>query len=134
MRLERYLTEVFETVPNVDIKWGTSSSTTTTLLDKDSVIYVKFVSYDPKKYRVEFSVNNRGTASATEIFNAAMLTIKEFIKKFKPIELAFLPFDMRRSHIYKKMIGKFIDKAKWYVDEIPAPFVKNAKAYMISRK
>jgi len=42
--------------------------------------------------------------------------------------MAFLPFDIRRQHIYQKILYKFIDKSKWNIVEEPMPWEHKARS------
>lgn len=130
------LNELFDKPPEIDIDWWLASdNATTTLPGKNSSIIVKFNKYGPKSYNADFSTKDKGSASAMEMFYAAMLTIGEFIKKKKPNEMAFYAFDMRRAKIYKKLIGKFLDLSKWDSKEAEGlPFMKDIPAYYIKKK
>lgn len=130
------LMEVFEKLPKIDIDWWLGNDqATVNLKGTDTNIIVKFSKYNKDSYRTDFSVLDRGNASAVEIFNAAMLTIKEFLKKNPNTkELAFVPFDERRYRIYGKMIKKFLDKSKWEVSEEKLGLGKISKYHLIKRR
>ena len=78
---EQELNELFEKKPEIDIDWwgAGSENATVDLVGTDSSIIMKFTKYGTKAYKADFSTKDRGSASATEFFMAALQAIGEFI-------------------------------------------------------
>ncbi len=130
------LNELFDKAPEVDIDWWAGSDHATTVLTgKETSIIVMFKKYASKAYTADFSMKQKGKATAMEVFYAALLTIAAFIKKKNPDELAFYAHDKRRARIYKKLMGKFVDLSKWDTKEGEGlPFMKGVPAYFMKKK
>jgi len=132
--LEDNLNELFEKLPEIEIDWWATMDAATVSLPKGTNINIKFSRYEPGAYRADFSMKDRGKANPMDIFMGAAKAIGEFMKRKKPREMAFIPFDFRRQKIYKKILSKYLDMSKWDLEEDVAPFVKTTMYYIRRKK
>ena len=131
--LKNDLNELFEKLPEIEIDWWATMDAATISLPKGTNININFSRYGQGAYRADFNMKDRGKANPMEIFMGAAKAIGEFMKRKKPREMAFIPFDFRREKIYKRILSKYLDVSKWDMEEEEAPFVKTTM-YVIKRK
>ncbi len=135
MRFQQYLNELFDKPPKIDIDfWAGNMGATVDLIDTGTRIIMQFGKYADKAYKTDFSMKDKGSANPMQIFMGAMTAIKQFTKKVKADELAFLPASMSRSKIYKRMIEKFMDKSWEVTVRSDLPFMRGIPSFFIKKK
>jgi hypothetical protein len=137
--IERYLNqykplnELSMQVPsNMNIEWNDNRYIDVTIGETELV-----VTFEPTKtknrYKVDFAVRrNDHKLKPLDIFMAVLEVIKKGIKRTKATSIWLLPYDLKRSNIYQRIIDKFLPSG-WTVETTDHPFEKGAKVFLLKK-